>query len=436
MRRASATAIGVAGVATTLVLGGPAAAQDQIQIVGSSTVFPYTQAVAERFAANTGAVAPVVESTGTGGGMQIFCEGIGTDFADITGASRAMKASEWDLCEQNGVTNVTEILLGYDGLSMAVSQKGEAIDVSKAQLFSALAAEVEVDGEVVANPYKKWSEIDPSLPDIPITVYGPPPTSGTRDAWVELVMVEGCGEFPAIEALGEDRMAEVCQRMRTDGPFIEAGENDNLIVQRLTSDPNAYGIFGYSFLYENQDQLKPVEIGGVAPNEETIESGEYARVPPAVHLRQERPSRRDPEPAGVHRGVCERRRHGPGRLPVRARPDPAARGEAQAGAGGGSQRRADGDPELLAAQQANRSIRRARPRRVDRLLGKASDSRNVRASRSSASFSCWHSSATGWAAAGRWRWRSATPPGDCTRCRNTTATTSRFGAACRRSRCS
>jgi phosphate transport system substrate-binding protein len=276
MRRATTTAIGVAGVATSLVLGGPAVAQDQIQIVGSSTVFPYTQAVAERFAANTGAVAPVVESTGTGGGMQIFCEGIGTEFADITGASRAMKASEWDVCQQNGVTNITEILVGYDGLSMAVSQKGEAINVSKAQLFNALAAEVEVDGEVVANPYKNWSEIDPSLPDVPITVYGPPPTSGTRDAWVELVMLEGCAESPAIEALGEERMEEVCQRMRTDGPFIEAGENDNLIVQRLTADPNAYGIFGYSFLYENQDQLKAVEIGGVAPSEETIESGDYA----------------------------------------------------------------------------------------------------------------------------------------------------------------
>jgi phosphate transport system substrate-binding protein len=276
MRRATTTAIGLAGVATSLALGGPAAAQDQIQIVGSSTVFPYTQAVAERFSANTGAVAPVVESTGTGGGMQIFCEGIGTDFADITGASRAMKASEWDLCNQNGVTNISEIQLGFDGLSMAVSQKGEAMDVSKAQLFSALAAEVEVDGEVVANPYKKWSEIDASLPDVPITVYGPPPTSGTRDAWVELVMVEGCGEFPAIEALDEDRKAEVCQRMRTDGPFIEAGENDNLIVQRIEADANAYGIFGYSFLYENLDQLKPIEIGGVAPNSETIESGEYA----------------------------------------------------------------------------------------------------------------------------------------------------------------
>jgi phosphate transport system substrate-binding protein len=276
MRRATTTAIGLAGVAMSLAFGGPAEAQDQIQIVGSSTVFPYTQAVAERFAANTGAVAPVVESTGTGGGMQIFCEGIGTEFADITAASRPMKASEWDVCEQNGVTNVTEILIGYDGLSMAVSQKGEELDVSKQQLFNALAAEVEADGEVVANPYKKWSEIDPSLPDIPITVYGPPPTSGTRDAWVELVMVEGCGEYPAIEALGEERMEEVCQRMRTDGPFIEAGENDNLIVQRLNADPNAYGIFGYSFLYENQDTLKPIKIDGVAPNDETIESGEYA----------------------------------------------------------------------------------------------------------------------------------------------------------------
>jgi phosphate transport system substrate-binding protein len=276
MRRATATAFGLAGAVTSFAFGGPAVAQDQIQIVGSSTVFPYTQAVAERFSANTGAVAPVVESTGTGGGMKIFCEGIGTDFADITGASRAMKASEWDACQQNGVTNITEILVGYDGLSMAVSQNGEAIDLSKAQLFNALAAEVEVDGEVVANPHKKWSEVDPSLPDIPITVYGPPPTSGTRDAWIELVMVPGCGESPAIEALGEERKEEVCQRMRTDGPFIEAGENDNLIVQRLEADPNAYGIFGYSFLFENQDQLKPVEIDGVAPTAQTIESGEYA----------------------------------------------------------------------------------------------------------------------------------------------------------------
>jgi phosphate transport system substrate-binding protein len=262
-------------MAATVALVGAAEARDQIRVVGSSTVFPYSQAAAERFASNTGATAPVVESTGTGGGMQIFCEGVGVDFADVTGASRAMKTSEWDLCRQNGVDNVTEILIGYDGLSMAVSQSGQSIDVTKAQLFSALAAEVEVDGAVVANPHKNWSDIDPALPEIPILVYGPPPTSGTRDAWVELVMEEGCGEFAAIEALDEARKEEVCQRMRTDGPFVEAGENDNLIVQRLTSDPNAYGIFGYSFLYENQDQLKAVAVGGVEPNEETIESGEY-----------------------------------------------------------------------------------------------------------------------------------------------------------------
>jgi phosphate transport system substrate-binding protein len=269
------TSIALAGVAAAALFAGAAEARDQVRVVGSSTVFPYSQAAAERFGANTGATAPVVESTGTGGGMQIFCEGVGVDFADITGASRAMKSSEWDLCRENGVDSVTEVLLGYDGLSMAVSQSGEALDLTKGQLFSALAAEVEVDGEVVANPHQSWSDVDSSLPDIPILVYGPPPTSGTRDAWVELVMEEGCGEFAAIEALDEARMEAVCQRMRTDGPFVEAGENDNLIVQRLTSDQNAYGIFGYSFLYENQDQLKAVSVGGVEPNEETIESGEY-----------------------------------------------------------------------------------------------------------------------------------------------------------------
>jgi phosphate transport system substrate-binding protein len=269
------TSIALAGVAAAALFAGAAEARDQVRVVGSSTVFPYSQAAAERFGANTGATAPVVESTGTGGGMQIFCEGVGVDFADITGASRAMKSSEWDLCRENGVDNVTEVLLGYDGLSMAVSQSGEALDLTKGQLFSALAAEVEVDGEVVANPHQSWSDVDSSLPDIPILVYGPPPTSGTRDAWVELVMEEGCVEFAAIEALDEARMEAVCQRMRTDGPFVEAGENDNLIVQRLTSDQNAYGIFGYSFLYENQDQLKAVSVGGVEPNEETIESGEY-----------------------------------------------------------------------------------------------------------------------------------------------------------------
>ena len=256
-------------------MAGPAQARDQIRIVGSSTVFPYTQAVAEQYSASTGNPAPVVESTGTGGGMQIFCGGVGPDHPDITGASRAMKKSEFELCQQNGVENVTEILLGYDGLSIAHAQSGPDMALTKAQIFQALAAEVEVDGAVVANPYTNWSEIDASLPDAPIAVFGPPPTSGTRDAFVELVMLEGCGEFAAISALEEAKKEEVCSRMRQDGPFVEAGENDNLIVQRLNSDPNALGIFGYSFLYENQDTLKAVAVDGVAPSAETIADGSY-----------------------------------------------------------------------------------------------------------------------------------------------------------------
>ena len=269
--------LAVAAVAALATVGtaGLAEARDQIRIVGSSTVFPYTQAVAEEFGATTGNPAPVVESTGTGGGMKIFCQGIGAQHADVTGASRAMKQSEYELCQQNGVESITEALIGYDGLSFAVSREGEAFDLTKEQLFLALAAEVPVDGEIVDNPYTNWSEIDSSLPDIEIQVFGPPPTSGTRDAWVELVMEEGCEAFEAVEALEEGRMDEVCQRMRQDGPFIEAGENDNLIVQRLESDPTAYGIFGYSFLYENQDKLKAVSIGGVEPTAETIETGEY-----------------------------------------------------------------------------------------------------------------------------------------------------------------
>jgi phosphate transport system substrate-binding protein len=268
-----------AGVAAAALVaastGAFAQTRDQIRIVGSSTVFPYTQAVAEQFGAATGGAAPVVESTGTGGGFQAFCEGVGPNFADITGASRSMRKSEFDLCAQNGVDSVTEVLIGYDGLSIAHSQQGPDLSLTKAQIFQALASEVEVDGAIVANPYKNWNEIDASLPSAPITVFGPPPTSGTRDAFVELVMLEGCEEFPAIAALEGDRKDEVCERMRQDGPFIEAGENDNLIVQRLNADTNALGIFGYSFLFENQDTLKGVAIDGVQANFDTIASGDY-----------------------------------------------------------------------------------------------------------------------------------------------------------------
>jgi len=272
--------IGVAAVAlatTAVATVALAQVRDQVRVVGSSTVFPYSQAVAEEFANLTGSRAPIVESTGTGGGFQVFCGGVGPSFADVTGASRSIRPSEYQLCVTNGVTDLTELLLGYDGLSIAVS-RASTFDwnLTEEQIFQALAAEVEVDGAIVANPYTNWSQIDPSLPDVAINVFGPPPTSGTRDAFVELAMHDGCATFPAIQALEATRRNDVCSRMRQDGPFIEAGENDNLIVQRIIADPTTLGIFGYSFLYENADQLKGVAVDGVIPSFETIADFSYA----------------------------------------------------------------------------------------------------------------------------------------------------------------
>ena len=270
-------------VVAALCVAGPALARDQIKIVGSSTVFPYTQAAAEEFAKKTGKKSPVVESTGTGGGMKIFCQGLGEGNPDITGASRAMKKSEWALCQKNGVRDITEVLIGYDGLTLAQSKKGNPLNLTKGQLFLALASEVPQGNTLVANPYKKWSEIDKLLPDMAITVYGPPPTSGTRDAFVELAMHKGCASLDYFKKKkGEMEKAdfkalvkEKCTRMRQDGPFIEAGENDNLIVQRIEADPNALGIFGYSFLYENQDKLQGVKVENVEPGFDTIADGSY-----------------------------------------------------------------------------------------------------------------------------------------------------------------
>jgi phosphate transport system substrate-binding protein len=267
-------ALTAAAALAAFAVVSPASARDQIKIVGSSTVFPYTQAVAEEFAKKTSNAAPVVESTGTGGGMKIFCQGVGEDQADITGASRAMKSSEWEDCQKNGVTDVTEVLLGYDGLSIANSKSGPDFELTLTQVFLALAKEVPVDGQLVANPYKKWNEIDASLPDLDILAYGPPPTSGTRDAFVELAMHAGCGELDYFKT-NKDQIGDKCTAMRQDGPFVEAGENDNLIVHRLEADANAIGIFGYSFLYENNDKLKPAKIGGVEPSFDSIADFSY-----------------------------------------------------------------------------------------------------------------------------------------------------------------
>lgn len=271
----SASAVAIALTASA----GIAAARDQVKVVGSSTVFPYSQAAAEEYANKTGKPAPVVESTGTGGGFKAFCGGIGPDFADITGASRAIKDSEVKLCAENGVTDITEALIGYDGLSIAHARSAPEMDLTEEQIFKALAAELpDGKGGFVANPNKKWSDIDASLPAFDIIAFGPPPTSGTRDAFVELVMHDGCKDLPGMADLkksNKDKWEEVCSRMRQDGPFVEAGENDNLIVQKLEANTNAFGIFGFSFLDQNADKLQGHKVDGVEPTFENIASGDY-----------------------------------------------------------------------------------------------------------------------------------------------------------------
>ena len=247
---------------------GAAAARDQIQIVGSSTVFPFTTAVAERFGQSGDFKTPVVESTGTGGGMKLFCAGIGENTPDLTNASRAIKERELKTCLENGVTPI-EIKVGFDGIVLANSKSGAVTSITKDQIFAALAKSVLVDGKPVANPNLMWSDIDASLPAVKIEVLGPPPTSGTRDAFVELVMEKSCPE--QFEAADKN----MCKEIREDGAFIEAGENDNLIVQKLEANPNAYGIFGFSFLDQNADKLQGATVGGVEPTFENISTGEY-----------------------------------------------------------------------------------------------------------------------------------------------------------------
>jgi phosphate transport system substrate-binding protein len=272
MKRMSVALAALAGLAIT---AGAAEARDQIHIVGSSTVFPFTTAVAENFGKGGKFKTPVVESTGTGGGFKLFCAGVGEDSPDISDASRPIKQSEIDTCKKNGVTSITEIVIGYDGLSFANSKSGPAVDLTRKQIWQALAKQVPVNGKLVDNPYKTWAEIDPSLPNEKIEVLGPPPTSGTRDAFVELVMDAGCADFPEIKALEGDAKKAACDSMREDGAFIEAGENDNLIVQKLESNPASFGIFGYSYLEQNADKLQGAKIEGVAPTFDTVADKSY-----------------------------------------------------------------------------------------------------------------------------------------------------------------
>ena len=256
---------------------GAVQAREQIRIVGSSTVFPFSTAVAETFGRTTDFKTPVVESTGSGGGLKLFCGGVGVGHPDMTNASRRIKQSEVDLCAANGVIEITEVKIGYDGIALGRSKAGGDLSLTKAQIFLALGKMVPVDGKLVPNPYMMWSQIDASLPATKIEVMGPPPTSGTRDAFVELVMREGAEHFPEIKALKADKNAfrSISDAMREDGAFVETGENDNLIVQKLQANPNAVGIFGFSFLDQNADVIKGSKVEGVEPTFDAIADGEY-----------------------------------------------------------------------------------------------------------------------------------------------------------------
>jgi len=307
--------LGVA--ALTVILGGmvssQASARDSVSIVGSSTVYPFATVVAERFGRSTSFKAPKIESTGSGGGLKLFCKGVGTNTPDITNASRRIKKSEYDDCQSNGVTNIVEVLIGYDGIAVANSRSAPQLKLSLRDIYLALAKDVPgPNGKLVANPYKTWKDVNPSLPATTIEVLGPPPTSGTRDAFAELALGGGAKTIPALKALrgleadqasqlkaamaslgipegvykslqekkgkapkGKDIFQTVAFSVREDGAYIEAGENDNLIVQKLDANADAVGIFGFSFLEENGDKVQGSLIDGVEPGFDSIASGDY-----------------------------------------------------------------------------------------------------------------------------------------------------------------
>jgi phosphate transport system substrate-binding protein len=272
----------ISGLMTAMALtlagcggGGNDGGASAITVVGSSTVYPFTRAVAENFARNNPQFgSPVVESTGTGGGMELFCAGVGDEHPDVANASRRMKITEFETCQENGVDQIIELQVGIDGLAVVESPDGPGMSLTRAQIYEALAAEPYGEEQTAEN----WSDIDASLPNIPIRVYGPPTTSGTRDAFIELIMEAGCDANPAMAALeeeDEDRKDQVCTTIREDQAFIEAGENDNLIIQRVAQNPGYLGLLGYSFLEQNEGQVVGVSIDGVAPTYDSIASFEY-----------------------------------------------------------------------------------------------------------------------------------------------------------------
>ena len=255
--------------------GGSEGTRNSVRAVGSSTVYPFAKLVAENFArSNPDFGSPIVESTGTGGGIDLFCQGVGANTPDIANASRRMKASEFEECQANGVTEITEIQIGLDGLAFASAQGGIDMNLTPEIVYRALAA----------SPYgqeqtaKTWRDVDPSLPDKPILVYGPPTTSGTRDSFEELVLIPGCesnAEMKALKDSDEDRHEKLCTELRSDGAYVDQGEQDNLIVQKIESNPDAVGVFGYSYLEENLDKVQGLSMNGVEPNYDNIAGGQY-----------------------------------------------------------------------------------------------------------------------------------------------------------------
>jgi phosphate transport system substrate-binding protein len=269
--------LGYIAILPVIAFSVPASAREQIRIVGSSTVYPFITVAAEQFGQGTEFKTPIVESIGTGGGFKMFCSGIGDDFPDINNASRAITDSEKETCAKNGITAITEIPIGYDGIVLAAGKKAGTLNISRKQLFMALGKKIPKDGKLADNTSQYWSDVDPSLPKQPIMVYGPPPTSGTRDAFVELAFEGVCKDLPEFKEAYPDskERAKKCHLMREDGKFIEAGEDDNMIVRKLELNADALGILGYSFMEENGTLVHGTLIDGVIPTFENIASGDY-----------------------------------------------------------------------------------------------------------------------------------------------------------------
>lgn len=265
------------------ILGSNANAQsgrDYVYVVGSSTVYPFATVVAERFGRGSDFKTPKIESTGSGGGLKLFCDGVGVDHPDVANSSRAIKASEVASCAKNGVTEIIEVKIGYDGIVFAHAVTADDVQFTRRDIFLALAKKVPAgkSGELIDNPYTTWADVNAALPNTKIEVLGPPPTSGTRDAFVELAMEGGCKTFEWVKKLSStdgDAYRELCHTIREDGVFVEAGENDNLIVQKLQANPNAFGIFGFSFLDQNKEKVKGASIDGVRPTFDAIADSDY-----------------------------------------------------------------------------------------------------------------------------------------------------------------